>query len=308
MGNEHQQSEGIDGSVFRLPPEAPLLQSDEMQQRMAHMAAERQLHGMFQITDPAHPSAHTAGNQVTQEQYQHIVDLYSDISLNRTDLHFDEPGRGTSDYDTRDFRHGTMQDMGRIMQTAEGREMLERLAHNTDAHGAHHVTHLADGTNHPWNAGAGNAGENSMNGHGQDAHVSYAPGATVLSQLGHDEGWSNIRSDVTLFHELSHAMHETDGTIARGNVTNASLDAHGVAANDMSRDDVRRRHPILNAEHQAVGIGAYAHDRYTENAYRRARMEIAHAGGPGIVADSQGNIDGDASMTERRTYGEYAPH
>lgn len=269
---------------------------------MDRQRAQRELQAQFNIVPDGTPGVRSE-NQVSEEQFREIARQYSDIRMGRSDLQFDLPA-GTDPADAQRYREGAMQDIGRIMQTESGRDLIGQLGNNTAPDGTHRITRIGGNDPDPQNAHAhgnpGDVGTPDHPGAGGDSRVTYNPGSTWVPQPGatHGEPWMPMRSDVQLFHELTHSLHQTHGTLASGNVTQQDLDDAGVSATDPARRDINRED---RAEHQAVGIGAYGNSSISENEYRRARQRIAGLGGPGIV-DGEG---GDRGMRLRETYGEH---
>ncbi len=262
--------------------------------------AQRELGGMFQVrtaeqlaADPNH-----AQNQVTQEQFQQIAHQYSDIRMDRTDIHFNT--QGLSDRDAGQYRRDMMGDLASIMQTSGGRDLIGNLAHNTD----HHTTTLSplfqkDAQGHydpsrglddsngfasPIHRDAATLHADGTAGPGSDARVRINPGHTIAptDRDPEQDRWLPFRSDVLLYHELVHAMDDTHGTLNRGTT---GADGDGVAWDSYQE----------LAEHRAAGLGRYANEPISESAYRRARRAIGAGGG----ADARG---GDATMPDRDTY------
>ena len=67
--------------------------------------------------------------------------------------------------------------------------------------------------------------------------------------------------DATLFHELTHAYQSARGAFATGSVDSYAPGDGG---------------EIDRSEYQAVGLGDFASERYTENAYRDARSRMTY--------------------------------
>src|SRR5690606_27378866 len=120
---------------------------------------------------------------------------------------------------------------------------------------------------------------NAANGTGSGSAVQFNPGVESDNIGDAGDAWNATRSDVVLYHELSHAWNQVhgiedqSGAVAPGE---AGLDGTERDANDGG---------IQRWEHQAVGLGNHEHvTGPTENRYRRERAQIGAAGGPGIVA------------------------
>lgn len=258
---------------------------------MDRQRAQRELAQQFNIVPDGTPGIRQE-NQVSEAQFREIARTYSDIRMGRSDLQINLPAN-MDPKDAEAYRQGTMRDIGRILQTETGRDLIGQLSHNTDEHGNHRVTSIAGNDADPQNAHAA-PGNNSS------STVTYNPGSTWVPQPGarNGETWMPMRSDVQLFHELTHSMHQTHGTSQSGTVTKQDLDNAGVPANDPSRRDIGN---VDREEQATVGIGAFRNAEISENSYRRARQTIAGLKGPGIV----GGSGGDVGMQERNTYGEY---
>lgn len=238
--------------------------------------AQRELRGNFDVV-PDDFIGPRNQNQVTQAEYEEIARTYSDIRLGRSDLKLDTAG--LSEEDAAAFRAGTMSDIGNLLQTQSGRGLVRSLAY---------APLQADGTSHRTttisrrNDASGNADPSNANGggtFGQGGYARYVPGVDTLASR------ENLRSDVTLYHELVHAHHAVYNTWDSGN----AVAGPGVPASDVG--------VIGNFEHQAAGIGAHANDAYSENRYRGERRMI----GNGVGARTTGS-ETDANMTRRDTY------
>lgn len=242
-------------------------------------AASEELASRFDIVADDYQGPR-AGNQVTQAEYDRIVREYSEIRLGRTDLQIDTSG--LSEADAAAFRDGTMSDIADIMQTESGRGLIGSLAH-APGHGPFGLLDTtttisrrngADGNADPSNAtGGGTFGESGF--------VNYVPGTDTAPAS------ANIRSDVTLYHELVHAHHAVYNTWNGNTVTAAT----GGTPTDVASG-------IREAEYQAAGLGQYANDAFTENRYRGERRLI---GATGVGARSSGS-ETDANMSRRDTY------
>jgi hypothetical protein len=217
------------------------------------------LDGKFEvIADEAQP---TRENQVTATELDELNKLCADIRKGRRTL-------GVSSFDSRqraDFMDQTLQELGYILQTKVGRQL---------------VTNLADQGPFGPSTEIGISTDPSCNPRNGDPSVSYDPTRLVSEPNESDDAWSKMRSDVTLFHELTHAYHVVNGTYAEGFAT----EEDGVSPQDVG---------ISLEEIATVGLGNRADDEVTENAYRAARKKLA--GG-------KGEREGDATMVRRDSY------
>jgi hypothetical protein len=227
----------------------------------------------FQIVGSDHKA--TAGNQVTDHQYEEIVQTYSDIRLGRSDLKVSP--EGLSGEAAEEFKFGAMGDIADILQTRSGRGLVGSLANaprNTDF--SSRVTRIKPSKDAE-NARGGKDGEKA-------AQVSYQPG------MNHG-GDNPIRSDVTLYHELVHARH----------AVNHTWDSPCVHSKDgASKKDVSEK--VSAAEHQAVGLGKHALAPYSENRYRGERRAIGEATTGGGGGQRLAGAHTDDEMTRRNQY------
>lgn len=254
--------------------------------------AQHDLASKFQIVDPKFQGQRLP-NQVTQEEFEKIAKTYSDIRLERSDIKFGTDGM--SDEDAAKYKSGAVQDMGSLMQTPAGRELLFKLANNTsgekdkDGNPVHHTTTLkpflkdgkVDPTNSQEDVAPGANRANSSNGQGTNTVVNYNPGQAVTPAGGSKQPWWPARSDVIMMHEMTHAYHDTIG----------DTDYGMVQASDGVPTDVGH---VAEYEHQAVGLGKYKNNSVSENAYRKQRAEIA--------TGCEGVLPGDSNMPQRDYY------
>jgi hypothetical protein len=264
-------------------------------------AAQRELATQFDIIDPADlvsgvggPATH-AGNQVTPEEFQRIAKTYSDIRLGRTDLQLDTAGMTPED--AARFRAETMRDIGNLLQTDSGRGLLDAVAYQPLDHktNIHLHTDPATGARDNSNAGGGNeagaAAGSWADGIGTTAQVTYVPGDDGgIAKGSQSNAFPKMRSDVTLFHEMVHAYDAAYGIMDQTQLT---------ATDAVTSSDVG----LWGMEYQAAGLGAWAGDRLTENAYRAERRAI----GATDVGERTTGGPTDDDMQDRTSYNPPTP-
>jgi len=217
-----------------------------------------------------------------------------------------------------------MNDIAAIMQTESGRDLIYELQDNVmigkDGKPAHREVAISpnvdnDGApqNNARNIGAMTPGEqvpfpDGRSGVGDNTTVLYNPGVDVVTPH------MTSRSDVTLYHELVHARHRTQGTLDAGEVLANDGVARELAQADFAGASEEARNPDVNvwldalwldrgpkfgpvdrAEHQATGLGYYEDARFSENRYRGERNDLAFSGE---------GVAGDWPMLPRRRYDE----
>lgn len=234
-------------------------------------AAQRELAPKFDVRDPAtlvagpDGPASYAGNQVSREDLAQIARTYSDIRLGRSDIQLNTAGMSPSEAER--FRGETMGDIGNLLQTDAGRELVGSLANQPRGH----TTRISQRAARPDEASTANAEGGApgdapvgswADGRGTDAFVDYVPGdqGGIIKPEAND-AWLPMRSDVTLFHEMVHAHHAAYGTLDQSIIENGQdLDTN-----------------TYGLEYQAVGLGDWYDARLTENTYRMERNAIGDA-------------------------------
>jgi hypothetical protein len=252
--------------------------------------AQRDLAGKFDIRSADERAAMTgdvAGNVVTPEQFQEIARTYSDIRRDKTDIQIDTSNLTDKDEATA-FRSNVMGDIGNLLQTDVGRDLVGKLANQKDDRKTRIEQRMLYGEAD--NMGASGGGDpkattgSAVDNKGMDAQVKYMPGDDGGVQVGSSQKWMPMRSDITLFHELTHAYHATLGTFDDAELGKKEL-VH-------KKDDGAKRD-----EYKAVGLGAHAKDSLTENAYRAERVKI----GEGVGARTTGGV-ADKDIVQRNRY------
>lgn len=265
--------------------------------------AERDLSNRFQVV-PANFRGNRRANQVTQAEYDQIARTYSDIRLGRGDLTIDTSEMTPGSKQERDYRSGTMNALADMMMTRSGRAQVMGMSNNVvrgddgrprlgaDGHEQHHRTNIralyqdANGddnlTNDPHTAANydnTNAFADARGAHGEAGAIDTSGRSRWSRDTAGSRGqgtdstiwWNPMaspggtnRADVVLAHEMQHSLHETQGTMARGQYNVPGSPDNG----------------INNFERQAVGLSTTdtpnAHDPVglPENAYRRERNAL----------------------------------
>ncbi len=286
---------------------------------MDRQNAQRELASRFNVV-PDGTAGIRSQNQVSEEQFRDIARTYSDIRLDRTDIHTDTSALSAPD--AAQYRTDLMSNFADQLQTESGRELIDALAHNTrtDAGGVerHHTTTFVpyldasgapitnDANEQPMNPdgtpasltdprlgrdASGNAGA------GLDARVNFNPGIGNVAPV---PGVAEWRNDVAMYHEMVHAYTDTRGISDLGNVQVGDAPATGPAHTVAQQQgvDSDAANGVARAEHQASGLGLYANERISENRYRQERQEIGWGDGTGV-------LPGDPSMGRRDQYAGY---
>ncbi|MCB9677221.1 MAG: hypothetical protein H6737_19035 [Alphaproteobacteria bacterium] len=210
------------------------------------------------------------GNAVTKEQFDEIVAMYSDIRMGKSNI---EIGGDLKGEELEAFKKGTMNDLGRILQTESGREMLKEMMHAKDKDGNALKTQIKRSADPNKPETEAHDLKKAQNGTGSGATIEYRPGEHVDAEIQDQGGsWGNgWRSDVALYHELAHAHHMQTGELSEN---------------------------VKTEELNTVGMGSgFAAEKwkYFENRYRHERRMIGHGMSGGVV-------DGDEGMAQRDNF------
>lgn len=274
-------------------------------------AAQRELAGQFVVGPHGH-DATMPGNHVTAAEFRHVAEMYSDVRLGRGGLQFADSAEGR---DTR-YRGDTMRELGRILQTETGRDLVGDLQHQRDNLT---VTYLAGHASAPDTRRMVSAERrpDGSRGTGSDASITnghlferHLPGSEA------DRDLPGLRSDVALYHELVHAGHAVHGDTRGWDLNRADFARVDGSARQAAGDptdysvvsrEVEGLPPGRGAEElSASGLGSrglghdYFDPRFNENRYRRERNRIGQDG-RGAVTGSQS--DRDLPQRRRYTYG-----
>jgi hypothetical protein len=258
----------------------------DMQGMVDRAAAQRELASRFNVI-PDDALGTREQNQVTQEEFQRLARTYSDIRLGRSDLTLGDRPANMSEEDYASFRGSAMNDIADILQTESGRGLVDSLAN---------APLQADGTSrrtttiNPRVDASGNLDASNAEGGGTFGVSGYADYAAGMDHLPSRD---NLRSDVTLYHELVHAHHAVHNTWDAGTVDRRLELPFGISIPLPEPD-----RGIGEFEHQAAGLGRHANDRFSENRYRAERRRIGELG---VGARTTG-AETDADMTRRTTY------
>lgn len=292
----------------------------DYQGMMDRQAAQRELASRFNVV-PDGTAGIRSQNQVSEQQFQEIARTYSDIRLDRTDIHMDTSALATPEAQAQ-YRTDLMSNFADQLQTESGRDLVGTLAHNTrtDAGGVerHHTTTFVPYLDASGNPITNDANEQPLNpdgtpaslvdprlgrdasgnaGPGLDARVNFNPG---IGNVAPRPGVAEWRNDVAMYHEMVHAYTDTQGISDLGNVQVGDRPASGPAqtAAQQAGVDSDAGNGVARAEHQASGLGVYANERISENRYRQERQEIGWGDGTGV-------LPGDPSMGRRDRYAGY---
>jgi hypothetical protein len=257
-------------------------------------------------------------NMVTAEEFERTAHVYSDIRLGRGDLTIDpartavvSSGNAANPTQTEvsqlpagderlDYERGVLDDIATVMQTPVGREEIGLLNSNPLHHHTTIAPHLRRKNHLDMDNGfttPANIANATTPGVGSDTLINFNPGYNIFDNDGDRSAnaWmQSMRSDVTMVHEMTHALFETLGQEDRG-----AVDRHDGVRLDAHYRDPKTRSHLPRAEHQAVGLGRSRHGRWGENRYRHQRRRMADSD---YASDGTSNHDRDADMSRRTSY------
>lgn len=250
------------------------------------LMAQAELSSRFEIVEDG-VQGPRAPNQLTAAEFEKMSTMYSDVRMGASHVNIDTEGMDKKEAER--FKLGAMNDIASILQTPAGRTLLENLAYRDDDH----TTTLGMSRDAEGQAAPGKAFADSLDPEqrkhrsdfeGTATKVGYVPGATLAGPADATDEWKESSSDVVLFHELTHAMHMANGTLATGLVQPGA----GVGVKDLAAE-------VPNYEHQAVGLGEFADNTVTENRYRSQRKGIGQLTTAGAKTT-------DGAMPQRTSY------
>jgi hypothetical protein len=301
--------------------------------------AQRELSDRFQVVGDDHegPRNH---NQVTQAEYERIARTFSDVRMGRGDLTLDTSGFNNAE-DAQQYREGAMVNIADMMMTTAGRDQISTMSNNVlrDDNGEARTNWLGmeqhrhttiqpyfQEEEHWWqrlggdlfgrdasqlgtdNAFAAPVDGSAMSrnadgtrGEGTDVNIQWNPGVGL-----------GARSDVILAHEMEHALHETQGTMARGRFSGAGPDATYVDENgNVGINNFERQAVGLSRTDTPGGVPAGGHypgdpDGCTENTYREQRNQLG-LGDRFLPRTDYTSLPGQAA-TDAELQGAWAAH
>ena len=246
----------------------------ELELQADRLKAQKELRSRFQIVGPdTKDGGDRLPNQLTRAEFENVARMYSDVRMGDSFLKIrDSKEQGIDPKMAKHFKDETMNDIAAILQTKSGRDLVAQLdagvvggegdVHSTTIQVAPPLrtgTLAADSEQKPNMFATGNG-----RGAGADMKVQYAPGLEYEDEVKKNP-WSPIRSDVALFHELTHALHANRGDMHPENASPTK--------DQCMPGDYPGQH--LSEEYATVGLGSHAGDRVTENAYRAERRRLA---------------------------------
>ncbi len=214
---------------------------------------------------------------VSQEQFDHMLQTYADIRSGESNIQIST--LGMDDEEAEAFRSGTLDTMTTMMQTEAGRELLSTLGNQSmrDEHDKREII-LSNGLRsyETKNDGLGNETQHTIGNRAvarnQDAaHIEGMGTGSAVFLTNEDRelqtmdgtGSTHMPKDAVMFHELTHALHNLEGTRDKG-----------YAGDGAHPDDERMENQMqsgLGEEYATIGLGEYEGGWFTENNYRAQR-------------------------------------
>ena len=201
---------------------------------------------------------------LSPEAYEHMLQTYANIRGGTSHLKISP--LGMDEAEAAEFKSAALDNLSTIMQTESGRELIDRVANQSSldpedrrdivlSNGLRSLEESGDGLRPVGNRAVPRSTNNTPETEGtktgsgvfwvnEDRDVVTPDGQTLP-----------MPKDAVLFHELTHAMHNLEGTRPEGKVEGDHPDA--------GRAELE--------EHHTIGIGEYEGERISENAYREQR-------------------------------------
>jgi hypothetical protein len=256
-------------SLFGQYADPAHLDPQKLEELRDRQAAAKELAGNFEVVPPGYRGPRRP-NQVTAEEFEKIAGTYSDIRRGKTDLKIDDDFlperadrpltdevRDREEKEKQARRDDVMKDIGKMMATGSGRELIYKLADNesdkelgSDGKPVHRTTTIMA------SRGAAQDGDIACNGDYDEVRRSNTSGtdASVAFNLGHGD-------DKDLYRTLVQAAHVTTGTYLEDRTAEArgkgTWDRYGIHAEDAAARGI-------------LGMGSKLNGKtITENEYRR---------------------------------------
>jgi hypothetical protein len=246
------------------------------------LAAHAQIARMFEVVAPGFQGERLP-NQVTQEELDRVGRIYQGISSGSSNIQID--ASRVQDWHTADFKKSVMEDLAAMLQTPMGRTLLEQLHGAKAPDGSARTTTISGvplaelGTpilsNELPEVRAADPSRDAQRYDGTGTDMSVGHWADNMAIPGRGP---TVRTDVTLFRELLRGLHGVTGTTQRGLMAQEEL-LPGDEGAHLDRQD-----------YAEVGLGPFAAAGLSENAYRRARQQLAR---------QKGKIEGDEDFDMR---------
>lgn len=259
LSNLHSQSNEIQQAPQIQVPQVPVETQEQREKRLAREADRQQLASMFEVTDDL---LTFKDNQISQEKFDQISAMYSTIReggsrIKLTDQKWTDGTNveGMNQNDTKAFKTSALGDIAKILQTSTGRSVIEAL------HGGDHDINLNNTENTSLSAARPTNKAQSEDGTGTGSTIRYKAGSDFVR----DDGSLGGTSDTVLLHEMIHAYHNLQGS-NKGDAT--------IKASDTGVGSGHKDIGVKQEEYATTGLGDFADQNITENAYRNQQRAI----------------------------------
>lgn len=236
-------------------------------------------------------AAKRAHNDVMRAEFGDLVTLIDDIHARRTKLligvSLEDAAASNAQAVSQELVDATLVDLVTIAQTPTGRDLLTAIARAApdaprvfiqandlvvapasnprDRHAPASTPQISDVPYTPTAFKAGRARNSRQN-------------VAELTRFTALNAWIlPRRSDVTLYHELVHALHTQTGAAREKTALVTALDATIPLDAPAERAGIGGgvvRSGVSEEEYATVGLGVFADDRFTENRYRAERRAL----------------------------------
>ncbi len=232
------------GPSKSVPSSANTAATHDHIEKLALTKGAGALESHFNVSDTHGKNAKP--NDIDNATFKKIATLYGMIDLGHGPIKID-PKLGPN------FQPAVMKNIATMLKTSVGRTLVGDL-HGGDkdvtiGYAPDKVTAHQEPTNP-------NGVSNPLIGSG--SYIPFHPDELI----GTRDTALVSTPDTVLFHELTHAHHAAHGTTQTGTVTQRPS-AHGL---DLHHEDVLNK--VRNEEYATVGLGAFAQQPISENAYR----------------------------------------
>jgi hypothetical protein len=229
---------------------------------------------------------------VSGDEFHRLAQIYGGIAEGTSNVKLDTSRLDA--FEAKQFSKDTMDSIALMMQTPNGRQLLELLASAKGADGSPRTTTLSgmpmarlgspliEAERPSLGPAADDAGGHQFDGLGTNMKVSWNSDGDPFRKI---RQLDRIAPDVDLFRMLVGALHGMQGSMAAGSLPDGQR---------LGDDRSNMMDPIMTEDYAQIGLGPYAtgpqHD-LTENAYRAALRRLGTRRGD--------NLDDRQSSTGR---------
>ena len=232
-------------------------------------------------------------NFISITEFEEVVSVLDDIYNNKSNLvispQLSQPSHSYDDGEEaslkEELKMETLQDLAKISQTSQGRNLLKRISREEQELGVKNTVIIkpSDALVAPDAAPLIKPTKESDYKKKQRAYVNYSPSKVLTDPTNHADlqpyrdaqganPWIILgRSDVALFHELVHTHHIQRGEFLPKTDIMTRGDSPSADPIDIPGEGGK---PVSKEEYKTVGIAPYQNEEFTDRKYRSERRAL----------------------------------